>query len=53
MLAGWISVRSAGYSMAGPFVQRVGSEWPFEIAGLVLPGYCSGISLPSWWRVWM
>ena len=38
MQAGWISVRSAGYSMTGPFVWRVGCEWPLEIAGLVRLG---------------
>jgi hypothetical protein len=36
--AGWISVQVAGYSTTGPFMWCVGSEWPFEIAGLVRLG---------------
>ena len=38
MQVGWISVQAAGYSTTGPFMRSVGSEWPFEIAGLVRLG---------------
>ena len=38
MQARWISVWAADCSTTGSFMQYVGGEWPFEIAGLVRLG---------------